>query len=246
MSESTGVFLHLASGSSAADVVRETLRRLRRDEGVVGMRDAYVEGPLQDADEGGTLRVDWWSRLRGKPMDTTEARALDDGDVWAEVRSSPNDVMLWHGPHPVERIFALRACWHLRDQPDRVYEVALPATGRHWKGVMRPAFYDAVPVVGPNETVPAWERRAKVTDVSACAQRWETLRARAGRVASGSGGREHRPQASHGVRRGTREGMRDRRVDRIYAGRWTRPGHESDHRFVAVLAHPRIVGHWSP
>jgi hypothetical protein len=180
MSGSSTVFLHLASGSSAADVIRETLRRLGRGEVVIGMRDAYAEGPLRDVDEGARSRVEWWSRLRGKPLDAAEAGALNDADIGAQVRVAPDKVMLWHGPHPAERIFALRVCWHLRDQPDRLHEVALPATGRQWKGVLRPAFYDAIPVVGPNETVPAWERRARITDVTARAQRWEELRAQAG------------------------------------------------------------------
>ncbi len=53
MSDSTGAFVHLAGGQSAVGVVKETLRRLRRDEGVVGTQDAYAEGPLRDADAGG-------------------------------------------------------------------------------------------------------------------------------------------------------------------------------------------------
>jgi hypothetical protein len=177
---SSEAFLHLASGSSAADVIRETVRRLGRNEVVIGMRDTYAEGPLQDADAGAASRVEWWSRLRGEPLDAADACALDDADMWAQVRAAPSDVLLWHGPHPAERIFALRACWHLRDQPDRVHEVALPVSGLRWKGVPRPAFYHAVSIVGPNETATAWDSRTKVMDVTARAQRWDELRARPG------------------------------------------------------------------
>lgn len=177
----TGSFLHLASGDSGAGAIRETVRRLGRDEVVIGMRDTYAVGPLGDVDEGAASRLEWWSRLEGKPLDPADAHALDDREIWAQVRAASSDVMLWHGPHPVERIFAVRACWHLRDQPDRVHEVALTESGRQWKGgIPRPAFYDAVAIVGPNETCPAWGRRAKVPDVAARARQWEELKARPG------------------------------------------------------------------
>src|SRR5580704_14996800 len=94
---SPGLFLHLASGSSAADVIRETVRRLGRDEVVFGMRDGYAEGPLRHVDDGAASRVEWWSRLRGKPLDAAAAHEFDDADIWAQVRAAPSDVMLWHG-----------------------------------------------------------------------------------------------------------------------------------------------------
>ena len=180
MSPDSQAFLHLTSGSAAANVIRETVSRLERDEVVIGMRYPLAEGPLQDADEGASSRVEWWSRLHGKPLDADAARECDDVDIWTQVRAAPDDVMLWHGPHPEERIFALRACWHLRDQPERVHEVMLPPSATRWTTGVRPAFYDAIPIVGPDVTVQAWDRRAKVVDVTARARQWEELRGRPG------------------------------------------------------------------
>ena len=158
-------FVHLASGAQAAGVVRETLRRLGRHENVLAMADSFAEGPLKDVDAGADSRVDWYKRIN--PELVADALAGDDSDLWERVHASPADVMLWHGPHPVERIFAIRACWHLRDIPERVYEVALAATGSRWRGGRdRPAFYDAVAIAGPKATVTAWEQRAKIVDVS--------------------------------------------------------------------------------
>ena len=88
-----------------------------------------------------------------------DERWLDDSDIWARVRGSDVDVMLWHGPHPAERIFALRACWHLRDRPERLHEVALHATGAKWRGGIA---------------------RTRVSDVAARAKRWEELRSKSG------------------------------------------------------------------
>ena len=101
--------------------------------------------------------------------------SLDDAALWTRIRADL-DVMLWHGPHPAERIFALRACWHLRDRPERVFEVAIRASGAKWPGRDRPAFYDAVSISMPDVLAKAWERRSRVRDVEARAKRWEALR----------------------------------------------------------------------
>jgi hypothetical protein len=119
--------------------------------------------------------IGWYNRIN--PELAANELPRDDSDLWQQVHASSADVMLWHGPHPVERIFAIRACWHLRDSPERVYEVALPATGTRWKGGgERPAFYDAVAIAGPNVAVQAWDHRTKVFDVAERANRWEVLR----------------------------------------------------------------------
>jgi len=58
-------FLHLASDPCAADVVKEAVRRLGREEVVLGSRDALADGPLQDVDDGAASRVEWWGRIYG-------------------------------------------------------------------------------------------------------------------------------------------------------------------------------------
>lgn len=177
---SVEAYFHVASCESAADVVRETLRRLGRDEVVIGMRDTLAEGPLHDVDEGGASRVEWWGRIYGEPLDADDALKFDDSDLWAQVQGSSQNVLIWHGPHPMERLFALRACWHLRRRAEGVHEVAVPASGQTWRAGPRPAFYDAIPIIGPNEAVAAWGHRARVIDVADRARRWEELRARPG------------------------------------------------------------------
>jgi hypothetical protein len=172
-------FVHLASCEEAAEIVEKTLKQLGRDEVVVPMEDTFAEGPLGDVDEGGASRSAWYRRIH--PELPAEDLPGDDSDLWNEVRARSADAMLWHGPHPIERLFALRACWHLRDEPERVYEVALSATGERWRGGReRPAFYDAVAIAGRKVTVRAWALRAKVADVAERARRWETLRAKPG------------------------------------------------------------------
>jgi hypothetical protein len=172
--------LHLASCESGAAVIRGTLHLLGRDDVVIGMRDTLAEGPLNDIDEGGASRVEWWRRIRGKPLDEADGRACGDSDLWAQVLAATDKVMLWHGPAPKERLFALRACWHLRCSPERVHEIALPASGRQWRGIARPVFFDAVALLEADEAASVWERRAKVIDVAARAKEWEALRARPG------------------------------------------------------------------
>lgn len=170
-------FVHLAQ---SANIVEQVIAKLERHEPVHGMRDAYCDGPLGDVDEGAKCRVEWWTRLHDEPLDDEDARRLDDRDLWERVRSEPNDFVLWHGPHPAERIFALRACWHLRDEAHRIYEVALQPSGRWWTSTKpRAAFFDAVGIQG-QKAMAGWDHRRKVEDVLARAHRWEELRARRG------------------------------------------------------------------
>ena len=151
-------------------VVEETLRRLGRNETVLGMREGLAAGPLHDVDSGAASRVEWWTRILGEVE--PGAPTFDDSDLWAHVRVASEPVVLWHGPHPGERLFVLRACWHLRDQADRVHEVALPVrASRHV-----PPFYGAVGIVGPDSTTKEWGRLSIVADVAARARRWEELR----------------------------------------------------------------------
>src|SRR6185437_4284156 len=171
--------LHVAAGPSAAEAVQAALKLLEREEVVLCTRDALAEGPLGDVDAGAQRRAEWWSRVGPDPLDDREARELDDTDLWDEVRAAPGGVVLWHGPHPGERLFALRACWHLRDQPQRVWEVRrAPRSSRKLADL--PTFYAAVAISTAEELVDAWTGRSRIADVGARAAQWETLRAQPG------------------------------------------------------------------
>ena len=116
-------FMHLTSCEGAAEVIEETLRRLGRSETVVSMRDIFNEGPLHDIDAGGASRIAWWTRIHGDAVvKEVEPEIFDDSDLWDAVRAQTADVVIWHGLHPMERVFELRACWQLREQPERVHE----------------------------------------------------------------------------------------------------------------------------
>lgn len=163
-------FLHLAPSEYAAKSVRNALASVGRDDEVIGWRDSYSDGPLSDADGDATLRAGWWSRLRGESVAAADLR---DADLWDRVRASPAAVVLWHGPHAAEAIFAKRACFHLPDREP--YEATTPGrTGR------LPAFYGAVAISSEEDLVEAWRKRARVSDAAARAAEWLRLRADGG------------------------------------------------------------------
>ncbi len=169
-------FLHLASGDSAAGAVRTALARLGREEEVISFRDALTVGPLTDVDTGAALRVAWWGRVGGKPLDAIDAAALDDSAIWTRIRGDRRRVVLWHGPHANERLYALRACWWLRDEPARVHEVRLDVRSPIGAGRPLPPFYGAIAIVGPDPLATAWEKCVVVTNVDARAAHWEQVR----------------------------------------------------------------------
>lgn len=87
-----------------------------------------------------------------------------------------NRVVVWHSPFPGERLVALRLCWHLRKQPERVYDVKLPPGDNS----NLPAFYGAVGIVGPAKLAAAWPTHRRVRDVEGRAKRWAAIRSRRG------------------------------------------------------------------
>jgi hypothetical protein len=97
-------FLHVTSDSFTASVIEETLRRLGREEVAIGMRESLAAGPLQDVDSGGALRAAWWTRILGET--TPDVPSFDESDLWARVKQGSEAVVLWHGPHPFERMEA--------------------------------------------------------------------------------------------------------------------------------------------
>jgi hypothetical protein len=172
--------LHLTSGPAGADAVRAALRLLGRDEQVIGLGDALAVGPLSDIDHGAASRLDWWTRVSGRPPDGAEGGVFDDSAVWQTVTDDDRDVVCWHGPHAHEWLCALRACAKLRSQATRVHEVRLVAPAPGANGRALPAFYGAVPIVGPAALADAWAACGPITDVEARAGRWAAIRARSG------------------------------------------------------------------
>jgi hypothetical protein len=168
--------IHLTAGEQARRNVEHTLDELNVREEVVAIEnDALSEGPLVDIDGDGSCRVDWYKRI------SNDARAPNNTDAWRRVEGTSEDVVLWHGPHVNERMFVLRACWHLRARSSGVYEVARERTHGRWGKVEYPAFYDAVALARSDVLRAAWEKRRAIDDdVLARAKRWEELRSEPG------------------------------------------------------------------
>ncbi len=165
-----GRFLHLGSEPVSVERIGDGLRKLGRDEMVLGPKENITEGPLRDVDGTGELRRHWYEKLLGPYGMDDKSWFLSPG-LWNSVVESEADVVIWRGQHPMEWLLALRACWHLRAQPHRVFEVVLPI-GKGWP---HPAG-ECVAIKGPDAVVAEWPNRRKVLDVEKRAARWEALR----------------------------------------------------------------------
>lgn len=160
-------FVHLAPGSLAAERLREVLHLLGRQDEVRHGTDHYAVGPLHDVDSGAHRRAAWWVNVLGE-----EEGPCADDEIWEHARASSSTVVLWHGPHPSEYLFMLRACWLLRACAERVHEVALPP----YRGACLPAFYGALAITQAEQVAAHWSARTQITDLSVRARAWERLR----------------------------------------------------------------------
>lgn len=169
-------FVHVTSGESAGGVVRQTLRRLKRRERILAMRDPMNVGPLEDVDDGARQRLDWWTRVLGKRVSRADAERLDEGPRLRELVEDGSKVVIWHGPEPSERLLLLRVCWYFRGAADRLFEVTFPPPVSR----KRPTFHAAVGATPVDTAAARWEQRTAVRDVAGHASEWERLRSTAG------------------------------------------------------------------
>lgn len=160
---------------NAAACLREGLRLVGRNDDVVHFSDDLTVGPIHDVDRGAASRAAWWRRVDGNKVWPTP-REVDETGIWKRVVGDDRSVVLWYGPHPLEYIYALRACWFLRRAPSRISEVRLPPHSNP----RLPAFYGAVGIVGPQGVAAAWPSVRRVRNVDRRAAQWVELRRKRG------------------------------------------------------------------
>lgn len=168
-------FLHLVVGENTAACVREGLRLVGRDEDTEYFSDDLTVGPIHDVDRGAASRAAWWRRVDGNKV-WQKPRVLGDVPIWKRIVDDKRKVVLWYGPHPLEHIYALRACWYLRRSPARIYEVSLPPHSNP----RLPAFYGAAGIVGPRGVSAAWPSLRPVRNAERHAAHWVELRKQRG------------------------------------------------------------------
>jgi len=164
--------VHVVSGESAGGVVWETMRKLKHRDEIVVLRDALNVGPLIDIDNDAAARIEWWNRIYSKRLPPREARKLDETAALCRLAADDATVVVWHGPHPCERLLFLRACWYMRHEPQRLREVVFPPL----RSRNLPPFYGAVAIAGADAALRLWDELRAVADVAERAAEWERTR----------------------------------------------------------------------
>ncbi|SDI58486.1 DUF1835 domain-containing protein [Paraburkholderia phenazinium] len=122
--------IHLTNGDVAADSLRTALQSAGRDERVQALRDDLAVGPLRGVDDTPEVRAEFWQRVmdgaqrEGAPRNFLrefgeEAAALE------QIAADTTQVVLWHGESASDQLTLRRACYHLRNSPQRLNEVRL-------------------------------------------------------------------------------------------------------------------------
>lgn len=176
MIETPGSFLHVVPDAHMQELMSEVLERAGRDEPVVRTSAALNIGPLADVDDGMALRIAWWEELVGVFDEDAHAHLGNDCDAWTRILDDDRPVLVIHGPHPGERLLALRTCWQLRHAPHRVFEVALPVVKRK----SMPDFFSMAGMRNVDELIRALTTARHVEDVAERAATWERIRSDSG------------------------------------------------------------------
>jgi hypothetical protein len=131
--------IHLIHGEPAAAALRQALqaREASRHPGVapapspadrvIALADDLTVGPLRDIDEasdpGAAQRAAFWQRVGGLP----ETLAHDDCVALTALEAADAHVVIWHTHAAADQLALRRACYRLRNAPQRLNEVRLAA-----------------------------------------------------------------------------------------------------------------------
>jgi hypothetical protein len=122
--------IHLTNGDVAADSLRAALQQAGRDERVQALRDDLAVGPLRGVDDTPGVRAEFWQRVMdgsrrdGAPRDLLREFA-DEAAALEQITADTSQVVLWHGESAADQLTLRRACYHLRNSPQRLNEVRL-------------------------------------------------------------------------------------------------------------------------
>ncbi|NIE69119.1 DUF1835 domain-containing protein [Burkholderia sp. Ax-1719] len=134
--------IHLIHGEPAAAALRQALRAheaarpasAQTAAHVIALADDLTVGPLRDIDEaanpGMVLRAAFWQRVDGDcgAADEREpAQTLAQGDCAAlmALEADNANVVIWHTHDAADQLTLRRACYRLRNVPQRLNEVRL-------------------------------------------------------------------------------------------------------------------------
>lgn len=117
--------IHITNGDVAADSLRKALDQAGRTDAVLALRDDLAVGPLQRIDDTPQIRADFWQRVSGDDArDFVGEFETQAADITAVVEASTH-VVVWHGQSAADQLTLRRACFHLREMPQRLNEVRL-------------------------------------------------------------------------------------------------------------------------
>ncbi len=138
--------IHLIHGEPAAAALRQALQAheaacpasVQTAARVIALADDLTVGPLRDIDEaanpGTALRAAFWQRVSGEygAADEREsgqalAQTLAQGDCAAlmALEADNASVVIWHTHDAADQLTLRRACYRLRNVPQRLNEVRL-------------------------------------------------------------------------------------------------------------------------
>lgn len=175
--------LHLVEGPTARTLLSEALEEMGRpDDKVIAFHEALQVGPLHRIDETSALRLDWWRKVYSAMLEPEEAASLDSLATWNRLHQAYRDhtFVVWHGPHPGDRTFALRAFSQLRAHRASVLEVRIPGPTNSVTSEL--IVHGAVGMETPARLARAWALHHSVADaeLDRYATEWQVLCSREG------------------------------------------------------------------
>jgi hypothetical protein len=119
--------IHVTNGDYAAEILREALNAVSRDERVIPLKDDLAVGHLRGIDDNPETRALFWQQVLDEHKVDFISKLKEQDALLRELAQGTGQVVVWHGQSAGDQLMLRRVAYFLRNVPQRLNEAKLTA-----------------------------------------------------------------------------------------------------------------------
>jgi hypothetical protein len=119
--------IHVTNGDYAAEILREALNAVSRDERVIPLKDDLAVGHLRGIDDNPETRALFWQQVLDEHKVDFISKLREQDALLRELAQDAGQVVVWHGQSASDQLMLRRVAYFLRNVPQRLNEAKLTA-----------------------------------------------------------------------------------------------------------------------
>jgi hypothetical protein len=119
--------IHVTNGDYAAEILREALNAVSRDERVIPLKDDLAVGHLRGIDDNPETRALFWQQVLDEHKVDFISKLKEQDALLRELAQGTGQIVVWHGQSAGDQLMLRRVAYFLRNMPQRLNEAKLTA-----------------------------------------------------------------------------------------------------------------------